>query len=225
LWQPLFNLLVLFYLYLPGHDFGLAVIFLTILINLLLYPIQRKAVRSQLALQAIQPKLKEIQQKYKDNKEKQVKAFIELYKSQKVNPFSGIFLLFLQLPILIALYRVFWKGFHLEDLGNLYSFVPHPSFVDPSFLGLINLNQPSVFLAIIAGLVQLVQVKTSTLQRKKAEKSFASSFQKQMIYFFPLFLVLILLKLPSALALYLIVSGIFAIFQQYLAKKEYSRKK
>lgn len=107
LYQPLFNALVLLYDYVPGHDFGVAIIFLTLIIRFILYPISVKAVSSQKGLQKLQPKILEVQKKYKDEKEKQAKEILELYKTEKINPFSGLLLAIIQIPILIALYRVF----------------------------------------------------------------------------------------------------------------------
>ena len=88
LYQPLFNGLVLLYNYIPGHDFGAAIIFLTLIIRLVLYPISVKAVNSQRSLQKLQPQMKEIQEKYKTDKEKQAKEVLDLYKKEKINPFS-----------------------------------------------------------------------------------------------------------------------------------------
>src|SRR5688572_820076 len=108
LYYPLFNLLVLIYNYLPGHDFGIAIIVLTIIIRFILYPVSVKALNSQKALQKLQPQIQELQKKYKDDKEKQAKETLELYRREKINPFSGLLLALIQLPILIALYNVFW---------------------------------------------------------------------------------------------------------------------
>ena len=119
LYQPLLNALVFLYTYLPGHDFGIAIIILTSLIKLLLYPLGTKAVRAQRALAELQPKIKEIQEKYKKDKATQTKEIMDLYKKEKVNPFAGMLPLIIQLPILIALYRVFWKGLQPEQAGYL----------------------------------------------------------------------------------------------------------
>src|SRR5437868_4448363 len=86
LYFPLFNALVFIYNYTPGHDFGLAVIFLTLIIRLIIYPLSVKALKSQKALQTLQPKLQEIQKNYKDDKEKQAKETLELYRREKINP-------------------------------------------------------------------------------------------------------------------------------------------
>ena len=219
LWQPLFNLLILFYLYLPGNDFGIAIIALTILVRLILWPWQKKAIHSQLVLQKIQPKIKELQEKYKNDNEKLGREFLKLTRSQKVNPFFGTFITFLQLPILIALYRVFWQGFSEENLKYLYPFMKRPEILDPSFLGMIDLSQPNLIMVILLAIVSFLQQRMMT-KKRKTKKSFEDVFQAQMLYIMPVFIALIFLRLPSALALYLIVSTIFAILQQKIVEKE-----
>jgi len=225
LYQPLFNALVLLYEHLPGHDFGIAVIVLTIIIRLILYPLMIQSIKSQKVLSELQPKIQEIQQKYKDDKEKQAKETMGLYQKEKINPFGGCLPLLIQLPILIALYQVFWKGLQPEAMINLYNFVPHPGVIDPTFLGVINLGQASLILAVLAGITQFFQTKMITphqrADRGQASKTpdFSGMIQKQMLYFFPIFTVFILWKLPAAIGLYWIVTALFSIFQQYLIFK------
>ena len=230
LYKPLFNALILFYDYIPGHDFGIAVIVLTAVIRILLFPLSAQGIRSQKALQKLQPKIKEIQEKYKKDKEKQAKASMELYQKEKVNPFSGCLPLLIQLPILFALYRVFWRGLQPGSLVNVYSFIPHPGQINPIFLGFMDLGKPSIALAIVTGITQFFQTKmTNPRAQKTGEQTdnnkakvsdFSNILQNQMLYLFPAFMVLILLKLPAALALYLIVTGLFTILQQYLIFKK-----
>jgi len=230
LYQPLFNALVFLYEYLPGHDFGVAVIVLTVIIRLILYPLMIKSIRSQKILSELQPKIQEIQQKYKNDKEKQTKEMMALYQKEKINPFGGCLPLLVQLPILIALYRVFWKGLQPGAMSLLYSFVPNPGAIDPTFLGIINLGQGNVALAIVAGITQFIQSKMLMPKNKKKEQGrgqrgqFSEMMQKQMLYFFPIFTVLILLRLPSAIAVYWIVTALFSIGQQYLVFKPSSVK-
>jgi YidC/Oxa1 family membrane protein insertase len=222
LYQPLLNILVLLYLYLPGHDFGIAVIVLTLLIKIILYPLGVQAIKSQKVLSEIQPKIREVQQKYKEDREKQTKAIMEIYQKAKINPLSGCLPLLIQLPILIALFRLFWKGFSPEQMNFLYSFVPHPGQINPYFLGMINLAAPSKILAFLTGTLQFFQTKMTLPKEKitKKEKAdFSQMFQKQMLYFLPIFTVLILWQLPSAISLYWIVSTLFSIGQQYLIFK------
>ena len=228
LYQPLFNGLVFLYNYIPGHDFGIAIICLTIVIRIILYPTSVKAVKSQRGLQKLQPQIQELQKKYKDDREKQAKETLALYKKEKINPFSGLLLALIQLPILIALYQVFWEGLDPKKLGNLYSFILNPGSIDPMFLQLIDLSKPNMVLAVLAGLVQYFQTKMMLPsintnkggQSKKAD--FSIMMQKQMVYFFPVFTIIILVSLPSALGLYWTIGGLFSIGQQYLILKKHS---
>ncbi|MBZ9572737.1 membrane protein insertase YidC [Patescibacteria group bacterium] len=226
LYQPLLNALILLYTYLPGHDFGIAVIVLTLIMKLILHPSSLHAIRSQKALSTLQPKIKEIQRKYKNNKQEQARATMELYKKEKISPFSGCLPLLLQLPILIALYQVFLKGLKPEVLtASLYSFVPNPGEVIPTFLGIVNLAQPNFLLALTAGILQFFQSKISFQKPRGEQKSkkgdFSSMMQNQMLYFFPIFTVFIVWKLGSIIGLYWIVSTLFSIGEQFLVNKKY----
>lgn len=227
LYQPLFNLLVLLYQYLPGRDFGIAIIVLTILIRLVFYPLTVQSIKSQKALSEIQPKIQEIQKKYKNDPKKQAEELIALYQKEKFNPFGSLFLLLLQLPILIALYQVFWKGLRPETMQNLYSFVPHPGVITPTFLGFINLSQANFGLALLAGITYFFQAKMLTPKTKKQEKKdkmafFSEIIQKEMLYLFPILSVFILGKLPAAISLYWVVTSLFSIIQQQFILKPYA---
>jgi len=225
LYQPLFNALVFLYQFLPGKDFGIAIIVLTIIIRIILYPLMLKSIKSQKMLSELQPKIQEIQQKYKNDKEKQAKEMMGLYKKEKINPFGGCLPLLIQLPILIALYRVFWRGMQPGAMSHLYSFVPNPGEINPTFFGLINLAEPSLGLAFLAGVCQFYQTKMLMSKNKKPAgqgdqmTQFSNIMQKQMLYFFPIFTVFILWKLPSAIGLYWLITAFFSIFQQYLILK------
>ena len=109
LYRPLFNGLVLIYTILPWQDLGVAIIFLTIIIRFILTPLFLKSKKAQIELARIQPEIKKIQNSLKNDKEAQGKALMELYAKNKVNPFSGCLVAIIQLPILIALFRVFQK--------------------------------------------------------------------------------------------------------------------
>jgi YidC/Oxa1 family membrane protein insertase len=224
LYQPLLNVLVLLYLYLPGHDFGVAVIILTLAIRFLVYPLSKKAIKSQKALSALQPKMKEIQEKYKDNKEEQSKKLMELYKKEKINPFSGCLPIIIQLPILIALYRVFWTGLKEQQADLLYRFVHLPQAIDPHFLGLVDLSEPNTVIAVLAGIFQFFQtrmMKTKMPQQSSSKNgNFGEIFQKQAQFIFPVFAFIILLRLPSAIGLYWITTSLFTIGQQYFIFKD-----
>ena len=232
LYRPLFNLLILFYEYLPGKDFGIAIICLTLVIKFLLYPLSREAFRIQIALQTISPQIKEIQKKYKEDKQKQTTEMLELYKKEHINPFAGFFVSLVQIPVLIALWRVFWGGFNADKLVNVYSFLPNPGPINPFFFGVLNLEKSSFWIALIAGVSQYFQTKTafpkknSTPAREKTPQNEAAVIvEKQMLYFFPFFYFLVLLKLPSAVGLYWLTSAVFSIIQQgFLFKSTYVRQ-
>ncbi len=226
LYQPLFNALILLYIYLPGHDFGVAVIILTVIIRIILYPLMVQSIKSQKILSELQPKIQEIQQQFKNDKEKQTRATMELYKKEKINPFGGCLPLLIQFPILIALYQVFWRGLQPGAMRHLYGFTPNPGTIDPTFFGFMNLAEPSLWLAFLAGVLQFFQSKMLTPKTLKTEKKtgqmaqFSNTMQKQMLYFFPVFTVFILWKLPSAIGLYWIITSLFSIGQQYLIFKK-----
>jgi len=215
LYRPLFNILVWLYNIIPGNDLGIAIIVLTVGIKLVLYPLNQKAIRSQKTLQEIQPKIKEIQKKYKD-KSQQAEELLKLYKKTKINPFSGFLPILIQIPILIALYKVF-LGINGNELNNLYAFISKPEGLNPMFLGIVNLSEKNWILAGLAGIFQFIQSKMnepkSGLNDKKTDFSYLLG--KQMVYLMPVITILIAGSLPSALALYWIVITLFGIFQQW----------
>jgi len=233
--QPIFNLLVWFYNVIPGQDIGLAIIALTVVIKLALFPFTAKGLKSQRALSAIQPKIEEVKNKYKDKKEEQAKAMMELYSKEKVSPFSSCLPLLIQLPILFALYRVMRDGLRSEGLDQLYTWVANPGHIDPMFWGVLDLAVPSIFLAILAGGVQFWQAKMMTanqppknLRKKKGarDENLMSTMNKQMVYFMPIMTVVIGASLPGGLALYWLVNNLMTVGQQYVAfrKKDEDKK-
>jgi len=228
LYQFLLNLLVLFYDYLPGHDFGIAVISLTLFVKLITIPLTNKATKSQKAFNELQPKIKEIQEKYRDDKTEQAKQTMELYQKEKINPLAGFVPLLIQLPVLIALYQVFINGLKPESMSLLYSFIANPGVINPSFLGIVDLSKASTVLAIISGLGQYYQAQMLKAKQPKPGKQqsskgtgemFSNIMQKEMQFLLPVLTFFILLKVPSAVALYWAVSIIFSIVQQSLMSR------
>ena len=244
LYRPLLNLLILFYAYLPGQDFGLAVILLTLLIKVVLLPSSKKSVKSQQAMAKLQPKIKEAQEKFKGDRQQQSIALMELYKKEKVSPVSGCLPLLLQLPILIALYQVFLNVFKPEVIKDaLYGFVTMPAKINPNFLGLVDLSRPFtekidektiyywpvLLLALLTGLAQFWQMKQTMPSLKKSEQKnkkkdgapdFSHIMQKQMLYVFPALLLFIILKFGSIIGLYILVSSLFSIGEHYFINRK-----
>jgi YidC/Oxa1 family membrane protein insertase len=214
---PLINVLVLTYHYIP--DIGIAIILLTFVIRLILLPSFHKTLKHQRALQKLQPKMDEIKAKYKDDKEAQAKAMMELYSVHNVNPLSSCLPLLLQLPILIALYRVFLESLNNKAVVGLYHFVPDPGMINPMFLHWINLGKPNIYLAVIAGVLQYVLGLMQ--QPKRSTDATANIMRAQVLYMFPAVTLIIGLRIPAGLVLYWIATTVFGIAQQYyIIRKE-----
>jgi len=147
---------------------------------------------------------------------------MRFYKEHKVNPFSGCLPLLIQLPLLIALYRVFLTGLEPESLNALYPFIHNPGMLEPMFLGIVNLAEPSHVLAILAGLSQFLQSKVTFTGNAMASGSdFSKIMSKQMIYMMPLFMVFIAWNLPAGLALYWVTTMLFSLGQQMYINKTF----
>lgn len=232
LYKPLFNILMLFYVYLPGQDFGIAIIALTLLIRIVLFPSYVKTLKSQQALKKIQPKIDEIRALHKDDQSKQSQELMKVYAENKVNPLSSCLPLIIQLPILFALYRVLGAGLSLDSLSFLYSWFPNaPETINTIFLSftgvealMVDLAVPSLFLAITAGIMQLIQSwMMSKMQPMPKGGGMAKMITSQMMYFFPIITVFIAMSLPAALALYWVATTFFTILQQAIVMGSFKR--
>lgn len=213
IYRPLLNLLVGLYNTLPGHDIGVAIILVTILIRILVAPLMHKQLKGQRVMNELQPKLNELREKHKGNREAQAKATMDLYREHKINPLASCLPLLIQLPILIALYQVFNKALK-GNLSGLYSFVTNPGTIDPYMFGIINLAAPSIVFAIIAGALQFWQSKQITSQTKSNDPT-AKAMAVQTTYVLPLITVFFAWTLPAGLPLYWIVTTALVIAQQY----------
>lgn len=227
LYQPLYNLLIYLYDIIPGGDFGLAIIIFTILIKAILFPLTLKQIKSQKALQDLQPKMEELKKKFKDQKDKLAQATMELYKQEKVNPLSSCLPVLIQLPFLIVVYQVFRHGLEIESLDMLYDFVRRPEAINAWFLGLVNLANPSIYLAVLTGAAQFLQSKMLVTKKQPKvpgakDESMMAMMNKQMLYMMPLVTVFIGAKLPSGLVLYWFTTTVLTIGQQFwfLKKKK-----
>lgn len=196
---------ILHYLYGVTGDVGLSIIFLTIFIRVVLYPLFYRGAKDQLALQSLQPRIKELQEKYKDNKEQQAKEIMALYKQNKTNPFSGFLVLLIQIPIFLSLFYTFKDG------------AADSWFDSFSLLGLIDLRVGSVVLTVLAAVLQYIQLKMAA----KAAKSPTPAFLE---WLGPGLTIIVLWSLPGALALYWSVSNLFSLFQQWYLNRKLSTK-
>ncbi len=231
--QPLLNLLMVLYSIMPFHDFGLAIIAITIIIRAVLWPLSAKSLHSQKALKALQPEIDKIKKKYKDNPQAMQKAMAEMYKEKEINPFSSCLPTLLQFPILIGLYWVFVKfkdpafiqiaNNSKSVIAQLYSWtgqiptvkaiVQADGSLHTSFLGLVNLAKPSIVLAVLAGATQFIQTKLMTPNKPDDPQQ---KMMANMVYLFPIITIVISINLPAALPLYWTASTAVAAYQQWL---------
>lgn len=220
--QPIFNLLIWLYNVVPGHDIGLAIILLTLLVKLVLWPLSGQALRSQKALQDLQPKLEELKKEYgKDRQEELAKATMALYSKEKVSPLSSCLPLLIQLPVFIALYHALGQGLKSSGYDMLYPFVQNPGTITPTLFGLVDIAKRSIPLALLAGAAQFLQAKMMiTRQQPKQtpgakDEAMLAMMNKQMLYMMPLLTVYIGWKLPGGLALYWLMQNVLTIVQQW----------
>lgn len=226
--RPLFNLLIGFINVLPGHSIGIAILLVTLVVRLILLPPSihqaKHASHQQKKMGDLKDEVKKIKEQHKTDKTKQAEATMRLYREKGINPAAGCLPLLIQLPILIALYRVFLTGVGPESYYLLYSFVQAPANIGESFLG-IPMDVPSLLLAVLAGISQFAlmhyfsPVPPSAPGVDGDSAQMMMSMQKNMKYIFPAMTVFISLRLPAALALYWVASTLLAGVQQMLIKR------
>ncbi|HTM69035.1 MAG TPA: YidC/Oxa1 family membrane protein insertase [Candidatus Binatia bacterium] len=221
-YQPIFNLLIFLYDAIPGHDLGIAIILLTIIIKLVLWPLSNGALRSQKALSDIQPKLDALKKEYegKEKQEELAKAMMALYSKEKVSPFSSCLPVLIQLPVFIALYRALSHGLKSNGFEMLYPFVTNPGTIVPSLFGFIDLAKPNIALALLAGASQYLQAKMMVTRQQPRktpgakDEDMLATMNKQMLYMMPALTVVLGWKLPGGLALYWLLTNLLTVLQQ-----------
>lgn len=224
LYKPLFNALIFLVWLIPGHNIAWAIIVLTVIVRLILLPSSLKAARAQQRMKDLQPELKKIQDRYKDDKQKQSQAIMEFYKENKVNPLGSCLPLLIQFPILIVLYYVFINGLSTARFDLLYSFTPHSDVLNTVWLGLDMAKPDRYILPVIAGILQFIQSRQMAPPKPKAGQSSdpTAMVSSQMMYLLPIFTIFIAGRLPAALPLYWIITNGFGIAQQWWVSREES---
>lgn len=220
-YQPILNLLIFLYNTIAFNDLGVAIILLTIVIRLVFWPLSKSSIKSQKALQDLQPKIEELKKKYESDKAALSQATMELYKNNKVNPFSSCLPLLIQLPFLFAVYQVFRDGLN-NKLSLVYSFVGRPEVINTFSFGFLDLAKSNVYLAVLAGLAQFWQAKMMMASKPvintpgSKDESMAAIMNKQMLYFMPAITIFIGLSLPGGLTLYWFVLTLLTALQQLI---------
>lgn len=221
IYEPLYNALLYISSIVPGADIGIGVVILTLIVRIILLPLSKKMIRGQFMMRKLEPKIKAIKDK-KLSKEEESRAIFALYKEEKINPFSGCLLLLIQLPILLALYRVFAGS--LIQPEHIYSFVSSDG-LNPLFLGLIDISKAFLPFAILSGIVQSIQAFLTPNPAPSTDQSFQAQLAKSMSfqtrYILPLLIIFFASKLSAAVALYWIVGGLFSIGQEIYFREKF----
>ncbi len=233
--RPIFNLLFIFTYY--TNSLGLSIILLTILIKLLLFPVNIPSIKMASKKSLLDKDLSKLKKKYKNNKTLLSKKQMELYKKHGINPASGCLPNILQILVLIALYRVFIGILNNSSTDTLFyfSFLKDISFSTKFLLWDLAKPDSTYILPVASAGVQFITSKLMLPTVNKSEKiakktettqdDMMVSMQKNMIYTAPLMTLIIGAKLPSGLILYWFISSLFSFFQSYYLKKYVYAKK
>jgi len=233
IYDPLYNGLVFLVGIIPTHDIGIAVILLTILVRIIIFPLSKRAVQSQMAMKKIAPEVEAVKAKYKKNSPEQSTAVFALYRERGVHPFASFGMVLVQLPVLFGLYWVFLRGgFPSVDPTLLYSFVHVPTSVDMHFLGFVDMG--AAHNIILAGLVAVTQFIYTRLSMGPREKTpdgspveaslsgdMAKSFDLQARYVFPAMFGVVSYFVAAAAPLYWLTSNLFMIGQEYFSGRRF----
>jgi len=242
MWSSLIALVTKLLIVLYGftHNYGVAIILLTILIRLILYPLMQKQMVSMREMQKIQPLMKAVQDKYKNDKERLNKELMALYKEHKVNPMSGCLPLLIQMPILILLFQTLRVFEYLDPITNniaggflwiakYYNVIEDGETIAKAGLALSERLIPFGFFGIeyigilpflVAGSMYAQQKMTSTGGAAGKDGGSSAQTQKMMTIMMPLMIGFMSFSLPSGLTLYWFTSTLLGIGQQYLINKK-----
>ena len=228
-YDPIYNALVALVALVPGSDVGVAVIIITIIIRIVLLPSSLSAARTQRAMKILEPRIKEVKEKHKGDKEKEALETLALYREAQVNPFASILTVFIQIPVLLALYWVFYyepfSTVSAINAARLYSFTPLPQTVSLEFLGIISVAGKSIVLAILAGVTQYIQahMALSGTMKPSNDGSMQGNFQKmmgmQLKYVFPFLIAIISYTTSGAIALYFITTNAAGSLQELYVRR------
>lgn len=243
--NPITNLLILFYKVLLmvniPYPLAFSIILLTAVIKLILYPLGTSQIKSAQKMQKINPHMATIREKHKNDKKRQQEEMMKLYKEHGVNPAAGCLPTLIQFPVIISLYNVLTNvvGANTAALLKINTILYSPFLTidprawNPSFLGASLADSPSalfskvpfiILVPVVTGIIQFILSKmmipeSSLIPLKKGEKKsddFATTFQTQSLFIFPVMIGFFSYTLPIGLSLYWNTFSLFGILQQYL---------
>ena len=183
-------------------SYGLAIILLTVLIKVLVYPLTKKQLESMKAMQRIQPQMKKLQEKYKNNPQMLQQKMMELYQKEGANPMSGCLPMLIQMPILMGMYYTLY-GFDYGGAAPSFLWLPSLSETDPLYV------------------LPFLSAATTFLQQKMmSNTSEANQQMKIMMVVMPLFIGWISLNFPAGLVLYWVTMNVVQIIQQWWTNRQ-----
>jgi YidC/Oxa1 family membrane protein insertase len=199
--KPLFKILKLLYTF--THNYGIAIIILTVIIKLIFFPLSQKSFRSMQKIQRIQPELKIIQERYKNDRQKMSEELMRLYRENKINPLGGFLPIIIQIPVFISLYKVLMESIELRQVPFIL-WIKDLSDKDPYYIT-----------PILMGATMLIQ--------QKMTPSGGDPVQAKIMLITPVIFTFMFLNFPSGLVLYWLVNNILSIAQQYVINKEINK--
>ncbi len=227
-YEPIYNLIVVILTIVPKHDIGISIIIATCVVKFFLLPLNISALRTQYAMKRLEPEMNKIKEVQKTKPQEASKMMIDLYKKEKVNPFSSLFVVILQIPIFFALYFVFSAGLK-ADSTSLYSFVNFPEKLHTFAFGLFDVTESkNILIAILTGITSYLLARRQTMDMGKKkhahEESFQDQFMKsmkiQMLYVLPVIIGGSAYMLPTALGMYWITSNVIGYIQDVYMKNK-----
>jgi len=219
--KPILNVMLFLYNVLPGHDLGLAIIVVTIIVRLIVLPLSLKSSRAQRRLKTLTPQLNELKEKHKGDQQALAKAQMEFYKQNGVSPLGSCLPVLIQLPVLFALYRVLRDMITKIDPVLVYGFIHLPEKINAVAFGFLDLSKPEKYIMPIlaGGLQYILGVMTMPINKSKNAGP-EGAINKQMIYMMPLMTVFLAISIPAGLTLYWVATTLLSILQQVYVNHE-----
>jgi len=205
--KPLLIVLNWFYKYV--HNYGIAIILLTILIKLIFYPLTNKSYESMKKMKEIQPQIQRLKEMYKDDKARLNQEIMQLYRRYKVNPFGGCLPIIIQIPVFFALYKTLLVAIELRHAP----FIKYLPFTHKYWLVDLSAKDPYYITPILMGISMYIQ-------QKMTPTAGTDPMQEKIMLVMPVFLTFLFLNFPSGLVLYWLVNNILSIIQQYYVEKK-----
>ena len=232
--QPIYNTVLFFINIIPNHDIGIAIILATLLVKIILLPLNLSSQRSTYLMKEVQIEINEIKDKYKGDNKKIAEETMKLYKEKKINPFSSILTLIIQIPVFFALYFVFKDGVVFKE-NLIYSFVHFPTDLKHLAFGFIDLTKQYWFLGVLTGITMYIfskrqadafkSVKNNNENDLSFKAVFAKNMQMQMTYFLPIISGVSAALFPAVIGVYWVTNNILNIFQDIYIKRKLNIEK